>query len=63
VPDMQGFHPCGGSIRARPPGRRSVRRPAGVKIIDTFALEASPPYSPAVHKALIAQSNLALTGV
>ena len=63
MPGMQGFHPCRGQFRGLPPGLQSVRHPGGVKIIDTFALHAIPPYSAAGHKALIAQSNLVLTGV
>jgi hypothetical protein len=60
---MQGFHPCrGDSASSRRVGKQSAAF-GGVKIVDTFALHAIPPYSAAGHKALIAQSNLVLTGV
>jgi len=49
--------------RIIPRALQSVRILGGVKIVDTFALHALPPYSAAGHKALIAQSNLVLTGV
>lgn len=63
MPAMQGFHPAADdSASSHRVGKRSAAC-GGVKIIDTFALHAIPPYSAAGHKALIAQSNLVLTGV
>jgi len=37
---MQRFYPSRGGFRGPPPSLESVRRAAGVKIIDTFALDA-----------------------
>src|ERR1700741_3015593 len=37
---MQGFNACRVSFRGSPPGSESVRRAGGVKIIDTFAIDA-----------------------